>query len=92
MTAMRKPASERQRCCVPFCERTRKDDGKFSEWLCAEHWRVVPADLKAAKRRVERDIRSLRRRGLWRVDAFESNRDVWTRCKAAAIEAAGGLK
>lgn len=31
----------RQRCLVPFCGRTRRDDGKYAEWICGKHWRLA---------------------------------------------------
>ena len=72
--------AERIPCSVPFCRRTRFNDGTFSEWVCADHWRAVPKRYRllytAAKRR-------------WRSDPSEKNarrcERVWARCKSEAI-------
>ena len=68
----------RMRCVVPFCRHTT---GRFTsgEWICADHWRAVPARLKRLKRLAERRQRAALAGWLWR------------RCKATAIEAAMGL-
>ena len=38
-------------CCVPFCRRTCRCDGTFSEWICGNHWCSVSKRAKAFKRR-----------------------------------------
>jgi len=40
-------------CCVPFCRRTTRNDGSFTEWICAKHWRLVGRKAKLIKRRAE---------------------------------------
>ena len=96
---------ERLACCVPFCGRTTKAD--FSEWVCAEHWRMVPRALRAEYGGIKRKARKiLARKPLyrewWKLPAGSSERfaalglfhrldRVWARCKAAAIEGAAGL-
>jgi hypothetical protein len=78
--------AERMPCCVPFCRRTRRNDGRFREWICAIHWRAVPRRLKAYKRATQR-------RAVATLDPQEiarANR-AWERCKRVAIEKAGGL-
>ncbi len=44
---------ERMGCCMPFCRRTVSRDKGYKEWLCPNHWRMVPKRLKWLKRRVE---------------------------------------
>jgi hypothetical protein len=46
-------SSDRIPCCVPFCRRTRRDDGSFSEWICGKHWALVSRKAKLMKRRSE---------------------------------------
>jgi hypothetical protein len=75
-------------CCVPFCRRSRKDDGKFKEWICGIHWKPVPARLKWFKRAADRRVRSTF--GLAAHERARADR-AWARCKRAAIEAAGGI-
>lgn len=78
-------------CCVPFCRATRGDRkvspvAQISEWICARHWKAVPARLKrrrAAARRLARKGQT--ERAAW-LDAW-----LWRECKRAAIEAAGGI-
>lgn len=45
--------TERISCCVPFCRRTTRNDGTFSEWICGKHWRLVSRKAKLFKRRCE---------------------------------------
>lgn len=40
-----------QRCLVPFCRRTRRDDGRYVEWICGQHWRLADS----CGRRIYRD-------------------------------------
>jgi hypothetical protein len=42
--------TDRIPCCVPFCRRTRRNDGRFSEWICGAHWRLVDKKLKRLKK------------------------------------------
>lgn len=91
------PSGVRLSCCVPFCRRTKAAKSEVieldvavidlaDEWICATHWRAVPARLRrlhsAAKRR-------LRRRRTVRFALVVSR--IWDKCQRAAIEAAGGI-
>lgn len=97
----------RTACCVPFCRRTRGlrkgETALPSEWVCGEHWRMVP---KHNRVRLTRAYRWYRRRfgdnGPHIYPAGSPNRlaavrygrhwrRCWERCKRAAIEAAGGV-
>jgi hypothetical protein len=74
-------------CCVPFCRRTRKDDGRYREWICAIHWKPVPPRLKKFKlATVRRALSCPGPKEIARADR------AWARCKRAAIEAAGGIR
>lgn len=57
---------ERRGCIVPFCPRwsRRFDD----EWICADHWRLVPRAQKALRT-------ALRRRWRARWAKLEAERD-----------------
>lgn len=70
--------SARVACCVPFCGRTTSRP--YSEWICSNHWRLVP------KRKRQLYSLAKRRRKPESVQAF-----LWSRCKVAAIQAAGGI-
>lgn len=78
-------------CCVPFCRRTIAIERLLpdNEWLCAEHWRAVPRQLKAVRARLRR-----RRKRLGHQTSVMRGIDArsWELCKRAAIEAVGGLR
>ncbi|WP_137136636.1 hypothetical protein [Rhizobium sp. FKY42] len=93
--------SERVACCVPFCRRTTKHD--CSEWICGPHWMAVPSRLRRRKYRLFRLYKKrFGSNSFWVYPAGSSNRimavkldrlcaKAWDRCKAAAIETAGGI-
>lgn len=78
-------------CCVPFCRRTKATEQLAArghdEWICADHWRAVPAGLRHLKAAISRRMR----RSPTHARAHALAR-VWGQCKRAAIEAAGGLR
>lgn len=43
-------------CCVPFCRRAAAAARivPHSEWICGNHWRLVPKELRSLKTKVER--------------------------------------
>jgi hypothetical protein len=47
-------------CCVPFCRRTFKQDRAGTPWnegaevMCGKHFRILPAELRARKRKVRK--------------------------------------
>lgn len=43
----------RIRCSVPDCRRTTPG-GRFVEWICPRHWRLVRADMRRAWARLRR--------------------------------------
>jgi hypothetical protein len=45
---------ERVACLVPGCRHTRRNDAGWSEWVCADHWRLLTRDEKRVWRRVKR--------------------------------------
>lgn len=69
---------ERLRCSVPFCGRTTGEP--FTEWVCGNHWRLVPKRLRRLYALAKR-----RRKPSHVLDW------LWQRCKVSAIEAAGGI-
>jgi hypothetical protein len=79
--------TDRMRCEVIGCNRTRKRDAPYSEWLCPKHWPLVPKYMKRVLFRVHRRAR---RYGYNRV-IVEAERRVWRRCVRAAIETSVGL-
>lgn len=77
----------RLRCCVPFCKRTRADDGITVEIICGPHWVAIGRRYRQAYKRAQR-----------RYHANPENKvlhrcteRLWLRCKAMAIERAAGL-
>lgn len=77
----------RVRCVVPFCRRTREDDPRFSEWICGDHWRMVPKKYRQVYGRFKRR---------WRrfgtpVSYHPRGSRLWERIKREAIERAGGI-
>jgi hypothetical protein len=70
----------RMLCLVPFCRRTRKDDGRFDEWICGKHWTLTPRSWR-------RGLFLFRRRGVH----HELVARMWDRLKRVAIERAAGL-
>jgi hypothetical protein len=76
------PQNERKNlihCCVPFCPHSTDKFDEATEWLCPEHWRLVPRHLK-------RNLRLFKQRGYPAPIEY-----VWQRCKCRAIEAAFGI-
>lgn len=76
---------------MPHCARTTRADDPVIEWpdegwICAPHWRLVPAKMKAVKRRARRALSE------W-SDAAAVSRFVRIskRCTRAAIELAAGI-
>lgn len=73
--------AERLRCCVPFCRRTTGRYEPPTEWICADHYKLVPAKLKRLR------TKALRTRRIGQLDSW-----LWREVKRRAIEAAGGIR
>lgn len=78
-------------CIVPHCRRTTRADDPVIEWpdtgfICSGHWRLVPPNMKAVKRRARI---ALRRDD--RPETFNRFCRVSARCTRAALDRAGGL-
>lgn len=98
--------TERLRCCVPGCNRTKQCDGA-TEWICGKHWAVVSRRQRGRLADNRRYIRRACRleplsREFWKlppgsparikaVRMWDLHDAIWTRCKAEAIERAVGL-
>ncbi|MGV7034899.1 hypothetical protein [Methylobacterium symbioticum] len=97
--------SARTRCIVPFCGCTAATARihPSTEWICQRHWRLVPRATKARwwqvkhrRRRIWRrlgDSRVITKPGpltIWNT-ANRLCARTWERCKAEAIEMAGGI-
>lgn len=77
--------TKRLACCVPFCKRTTAR-AEFLEWICGDHWRLVPlAERKVYGRHVKQ----------WRryhhADDGAAADRIWERLKRIATEAALGI-
>lgn len=68
--------SDRLPCCVPFCKRTTKA-GRFAEWVCADHWRIIPL---------------MRRRLYARLLKRGRGSLIWPQLKREIIEVAAGIR
>jgi hypothetical protein len=73
--------SDRIRCAVPFCRRTTARFRPPTEWICGDHWRLVP--------KVMRRVHG--RRYHHEHDGIACDR-LWALVKRSAIEAAGGIR
>jgi hypothetical protein len=76
-------------CVVPHCPRTRRPhpgDGDDPEWICGDHWALVPKiwkqSLSRAYRRWKKEP-SNRNAGHWWL--------IWQKVKRTAIETALGI-
>lgn len=83
---MTKDMRGRQRCCVPGCGRTYKDEG-HSEIICGKHWRMADAALRQLLARVRRRARH---RG-WTSSRVRLDNRIWERARDQAIGRAMGL-
>ncbi len=97
----------RIRCCIPFCNRTRRHDESVGEWICAEHWREVPKAKRAAWNRVRKKLRKACAinpgvKQFWSLPSGSPERlsavrlwrvhdRIWSAVKRAAMEKAGGI-
>lgn len=75
-------------CCVPFCRRTCRNDRGWAEWICGNHWRLVPKQYRRAYQRFLRHRRKPPRDTVLTASAGDR---LWSRVKRAAFEAAGGI-
>lgn len=101
----------RRTCCaVPGCKRTRgqrKGEPPIqleTEWICGDHWPLVPAFLRKRRARLARRYRrAFGDNPFWSYGAGTPNRiaavkldrmlrAAWVICKRAAIERAIGLR
>lgn len=91
-------------CIVPFCRRTA-DAAKFAgqEIICGKHWRLASATLRRRHSRMARRYRKhFGDNGWWHYAPGSPERlacvrlaricdALWDRCKAQAIQRAGGI-
>lgn len=73
---------KRLRCCVPFCNRTRKPD-EYAEWICGKHWPLTDLQSRLVYRRMK-----FRRPG---PEFAQARGRIWDRLRRQAIERAAGL-
>ena len=82
--------TDRVRCIVRSCERTRKLDPAYSEWICPDHWRNVPEYVRRENFRANNALRRGSKDGSARSALEKRARDAWAACKKAAIEGSSG--
>lgn len=88
-------APRRIACVVPFCRHTRGDRKgapltRTTEWLCEDHWKLVPIRLKRRRAKLRRmEKRTSDPARLERIDRVD--RRAWEACKKNAIEGAAGI-
>lgn len=84
-------------CCVPFCRRTtgRPEAVEWPDdvWICGPHWKAVPAEMKAVKRRARAALRRYQATPNTPVDGPPLRRYLRVGCRVtrAAIEIAAGI-
>lgn len=83
--AHQRPSVGRLHCVVPYCRRTTPRI-RFDEWICGDHWRLLP---KAARRAYGRRKRRWRRYHQY-SDGIAARR-LWRWLTRHAIERAMGL-
>ena len=76
----------RQRCVVPGCGRTFKDEG-HEEIICGRHWRLADKRLRMLVTRVRRKARRIG----WTPQLVSLDNRIWNRARDQAIERAMGL-
>lgn len=84
-------AAGRVGCCVPFCGRTRKSPaGRFSEWICGDHWRLIDKERRRVWGRVHRRWRRFGPASRETAPLVAYAR-LWAALKRQAIERAAGI-
>ena len=81
-----KDMTGRQRCCVPGCGRTYRDEGHV-EIICGKHWRLADHRLRVLITKIRRKARRLG----WTPHLVSLDNRVWNRARDQAIERAMGL-
>lgn len=75
----------RLHCCVPFCRRTT-GRAEFSEWICGDHWKLIPLPERKV---YGRHVKQWRR--YHRDDDGTAADRIWERLKRKATETAMGI-
>lgn len=99
--------AERMHCLVPGCRHTRgirKGETRLpGEWICGDHWRLVPRYLRARRTSLWRRYRlRLGDVSYWEYPSGSPNRLLgvrlmrlegmaWDACKRKAVERAMGI-
>lgn len=97
-----RPTYPKSSCCVPFCRRTSRRCK--DEWICGDHWKLVPRALKTFRTKRLKLIRLQFERAnaiATREEYFRACRlarryerlegATWRRMKRIAIEKATGI-
>lgn len=79
--------ADRMRCIVPFCRHTRDRyrNPVFNEWICGDHWKMLP---KQRRKVYGRRMRKMRR---FAIMGDEATNRLWRRLVAQATETAMGI-
>ena len=84
-----RPTYPKTGCVVPFC---RRRSTRFkNEWICGDHWRMVPRSLKVFRTRRRREIKRLYEKYTATYEAMCAARDQslpWTDEEAAVFNTA----
>ena len=81
-----KDMTGRQRCCVPGCGRTFKDEG-HQEIICGRHWRLADRRVRDLMTKVRRKARRIG----WTPQLIRLDGVLWAKGRDQAIERAMGL-
>lgn len=88
--------TDRCSCIIPHCRRTKKYDGDgdwvdgmwipFARWICQNHWRYVPVELKALLRASRRRIKKFGTMRYLKLHMY-----LFKKAERKVIEVAGGI-
>lgn len=83
--------AERLSCAVPFCGHTTGQWPHASEWICADHWRLVRPLVKRAISRARRQMLKARKNSTARDRLWQLQGRLWQHARRQAIERAVGI-
>jgi len=97
----------RAKCVVPFCNHSKGFEQQGVEWICGDHWRLVPRRVRQIKfkRFRQEKLANEKFRALYDAqgsrytdeqfravkEAMDAATRAWERCKRQAIERAVGI-
>ena len=84
--------TDRIRCCIIGCKRTRVNEKAFVEWICGKHWITIPKSYRRVWGRFNRQWRRFGpSRDSSRAPGGAAAERVWARMKRYANEIEVGI-